>query len=50
MMMFQVSIPILVDGDTGYGSPLNAYRTVQGSALAGAAAIMIEDQTFPKRQ
>ncbi|ORX40136.1 PEP phosphonomutase [Kockovaella imperatae] len=45
----QVSIPIMVDGDTGYGSPLNVYRTVQGFAQAGAAGIMVEDQTWPKR-
>lgn len=45
----QVSIPILADGDTGYGSPLNVRRTVAGFAKAGAAGIMIEDQTWPKR-
>ncbi|KAF4981512.1 hypothetical protein FZEAL_2697 [Fusarium zealandicum] len=43
------SIPILADGDTGYGSPMNVRRTVQGFALAGASGIMIEDQTWPKR-
>ncbi len=41
----QVRIPILADGDTGYGSPLNVRRTVGGFAKAGAAGIMIEDQT-----
>ncbi|KIW77546.1 hypothetical protein Z517_09992 [Fonsecaea pedrosoi CBS 271.37] len=45
----QVDVPILVDGDTGYGGPMNVKRTVQGFALAGAAGIMIEDQTWPKR-
>lgn len=45
----QVSIPIMVDGDTGYGSPLNVKRTVECFALAGAAGVMIEDQTWPKR-
>lgn len=45
----QVQIPIMVDGDTGYGSPMNVKRTVQGFALAGAAGVMIEDQTWPKR-
>ena len=45
----QVSIPILADGDTGYGSPLNVRHTVAGFARAGAAGIMIEDQTWPKR-
>jgi 2-methylisocitrate lyase-like PEP mutase family enzyme len=45
----QVTVPILADGDTGYGSPMNMRRTVQAFALAGAAGIMIEDQTWPKR-
>jgi 2-methylisocitrate lyase-like PEP mutase family enzyme len=45
----QVTIPIMADGDTGYGSPVNVRRTVQGFALAGAAGIMIEDQLWPKR-
>lgn len=45
----QVSIPIMADGDTGYGSPLNVRRTVESFAHAGAAGIMIEDQTWPKR-
>ncbi|KAF4918304.1 Carboxyvinyl-carboxyphosphonate phosphorylmutase [Colletotrichum viniferum] len=43
------SVPILVDGDTGYGGPINVRRTVEGFATAGAAGIMIEDQTWPKR-
>ncbi|KAG4430794.1 hypothetical protein IFR05_013727 [Cadophora sp. M221] len=45
----QVSIPVIADGDTGYGSPMNVRRTVEGFAAAGAAGIMIEDQTWPKR-
>ncbi|KAM5355128.1 hypothetical protein ACJ41O_001774 [Fusarium nematophilum] len=44
----ETTIPVMVDGDTGYGSPMNVRRTVQGFALAGAAGIMIEDQTWPK--
>lgn len=44
-----VSIPVLGDGDTGYGNALNVKRTVAGYAQAGFAAVMIEDQTFPKR-
>ncbi|KIX95966.1 uncharacterized protein Z520_08221 [Fonsecaea multimorphosa CBS 102226] len=48
-VMRQVDVPILVDGDTGYGGPMNVKRTVQGFALAGAAGVMIEDQTWPKR-
>ncbi|EED20787.1 carboxyvinyl-carboxyphosphonate phosphorylmutase [Talaromyces stipitatus ATCC 10500] len=45
----QVTLPILVDGDTGYGSPMNVRRTVESFAKAGAAGVMIEDQTWPKR-
>ncbi|KAF6843371.1 carboxyvinyl-carboxyphosphonate phosphorylmutase [Colletotrichum musicola] len=44
----QVSVPVMADGDTGYGSPLNV-RTVESFAEAGAAGVMIEDQTWPKR-
>jgi len=44
----QVSVPVMADGDTGYGSPMNVKRTVECYALAGAAGIMIEDQTWPK--
>ena len=42
-------IPVIADGDTGYGNALNVERTVKGYAQAGAAAIMIEDQVAPKR-
>ncbi|GAA6177317.1 isocitrate lyase/PEP mutase family protein [Sulfitobacter pacificus] len=44
-----VEIPVIGDGDTGYGNALNIKRTVQGFAQAGFAAIMIEDQVAPKR-
>ncbi|KAL4928988.1 isocitrate lyase/PEP mutase family protein [Aspergillus undulatus] len=44
-----VDVPVLADGDTGYGGPMNVRRTVEGFAHAGAAGIMIEDQTWPKR-
>jgi 2-methylisocitrate lyase-like PEP mutase family enzyme len=44
-----VSIPIIGDGDTGYGNPANVRRTVFGYARAGFAGIMIEDQVAPKR-
>ena len=44
-----VSIPVLGDGDTGYGNALNVRRTVDGYAHAGFAAVMIEDQVSPKR-
>ena len=41
-------IPVIGDGDTGYGNAVNAKRTVKGYAAAGLAGIMIEDQA-PKR-
>ncbi len=44
-----VSIPVIGDGDTGYGNPINVRRTVEGYARAGLAGIMIEDQLSPKR-
>ncbi|MFO0960945.1 MAG: isocitrate lyase/PEP mutase family protein [Isosphaeraceae bacterium] len=43
------SIPIIVDADTGYGNPLNVYRTVQELIGAGAAGCFLEDQVWPKR-
>lgn len=44
-----VSLPVIGDGDTGYGNALNVKRTVTGFARAGFAAVMIEDQLAPKR-
>jgi len=44
-----VNIPVIGDGDTGYGNALNVKRTVFGYAQAGFAAVMIEDQVSPKR-
>ncbi len=44
-----VSIPIVVDADTGFGGPLNVRRTVTTLERRGANAIQLEDQTFPKR-
>ena len=41
--------PLIADGDTGYGDLLNVERTVRGYERAGAAAIQIEDQEFPKK-
>ena len=43
------SIPVIVDGDTGYGNAMNVYRTVSGFARAGCAGVLIEDQLSPKR-
>ncbi len=42
-------LPLIVDADTGFGEPLNVYRTVTDLEAAGAAAIQIEDQVMPKR-
>lgn len=44
-----VSIPLIADADTGYGNALNVARTTRAWARAGAAAIQIEDQAWPKR-
>ena len=44
-----VSLPVIGDGDTGYGNAMNVRRTVRGFARAGCAAVMIEDQLAPKR-
>ena len=44
-----VNIPILVDGDTGFGNAISVIHTVRVLERAGANAIMLEDQTFPKR-
>lgn len=45
----RVNLPVIVDGDTGYGNALNTQRTVRAFEQAGAAMIQLEDQTFPKR-
>lgn len=44
-----IAIPLIGDGDTGYGNAMNVRRTVEGFARAGCAAVMIEDQLAPKR-
>jgi 2-methylisocitrate lyase-like PEP mutase family enzyme len=44
-----VKIPVICDIDTGYGNAVNLYRTVQEFIRAGAAAVQIEDQMFPKK-
>lgn len=45
----RVSVPVIVDADTGFGNALNVQRTVRAFERAGAAMLQIEDQTFPKR-
>ena len=44
-----VSVPIIVDADTGYGNPLNVHRTVTELIAAGAAGCFLEDQQWPKK-
>ncbi len=44
-----VSVPVVCDADTGYGNPINVWRTVREYEKAGVAAIHIEDQVFPKK-
>ena len=44
-----VNIPVIGDGDTGYGNAMNVKRTVRGYGRAGFGCVMIEDQVAPKR-
>jgi 2-methylisocitrate lyase-like PEP mutase family enzyme len=44
-----VGTPLIADGDTGYGGLLNVDHTVRGYEAAGARAIQLEDQEFPKK-
>lgn len=44
-----VSTPLIADGDTGYGGLLNVDHAVRGYEAAGAQAIQLEDQEFPKK-
>ena len=48
-MARMATAPLIADGDTGYGGLLNVRHTVQGYERAGAAAIQLEDQEFPKK-
>lgn len=48
-MVAATTVPVLVDVDTGFGGVHNVARTVSEMEAAGAAAVQIEDQTFPKR-
>ncbi|MBK8325463.1 MAG: isocitrate lyase/PEP mutase family protein [Betaproteobacteria bacterium] len=45
----QANAPLIADGDTGYGGLLNVRHTVRGYEEAGASAIQLEDQEFPKK-
>ena len=42
-------LPVVIDADTGFGNALNAQRTMRTYERAGASAIQLEDQSFPKR-
>jgi methylisocitrate lyase len=44
-----IEVPVLADGDTGYGNPINVFRTVKEYIWAGAAGMFIEDQIWPKK-
>jgi len=48
-MAGRISIPLIADGDTGHGDLHNVVRTVREIEAAGAAAVILEDQVFPKR-
>ena len=45
----RAGLPVLVDGDTGYGEALNVMRMVRAFEEAGAAAVHLEDQVLPKK-
>ncbi len=44
-----VDVPVVVDIDTGYGNAVNVLRTIREAEAAGAAAVQMEDQVFPKK-
>jgi 2-methylisocitrate lyase-like PEP mutase family enzyme len=45
----RVTLPMIVDADNGYGNALNMQRTMRAFERAGASALQIEDQSYPKR-
>src|SRR6266851_7640964 len=47
-MIEQIAVPLVADLDTGYGNAINVLHVVGANARAGAAAVVIEDKTFPK--
>lgn len=44
-----VSVPVIVDADTGYGNPLSVWKLVKELEAAGASGMFLEDQKWPKR-
>ncbi len=49
MLSRVTDMALVADGDTGYGNAVNVYHTVRDFEDAGAAGLMLEDQTWPKR-
>lgn len=45
----RTELPVIMDADTGFGNALNARRTMQSYERAGAAALQVEDQSYPKK-
>ncbi len=45
----RTSVPVIIDADTGFGNALNAQRTMRTYERAGANALQLEDQSYPKR-
>ncbi len=45
----RTDLPVIMDADTGFGNALNGRRTLQSYERAGAAALQVEDQTYPKK-
>jgi 2-methylisocitrate lyase-like PEP mutase family enzyme len=45
----RTDLPVIMDADTGFGNALNARRTMQAYERAGAAALQVEDQIYPKK-
>ncbi|WP_394691811.1 oxaloacetate decarboxylase [Hoeflea sp.] len=45
----RIELPVVIDADTGFGNALNAQRTMRLYERAGANALQVEDQTYPKR-
>lgn len=45
----RTELPVIIDADTGFGNALNAQRTMRLYERAGASALQVEDQTYPKR-
>ena len=45
----RTALPVIIDADTGFGNALNAQRTMRLYERAGASALQVEDQTYPKR-